>query len=467
MSMQAAGTGMKLESALIRADVEPPALVEPPAIKVDPAMAESSAAAATKKSFSDVGELPPLKAVFIAPPAPVVQEPAPETEAASAAHAVVFNKASADKGKPGIQAREIAKKAASEIKKTPPKLFMYAIAGAIGVVLLIVVAIAFHIHSANSDDDGSPVQSAAPTKPAAPASAQPAPQVAQQPAEQTAAVPTPQQVQPEAIAPEPQVSVTPKIKAGKKMKAAPAAIAAAVAIPGQLTINSTPEGAQLQIDGRSDAAWSTPYNVAGLAPGSHTVVLSKPGYGAETRSIDVASASKSFLTVQLAAVTASVSITSDPIGAAILMDGKDTGKVTPAQISVDKLGAHTFMVRKQGYLDESTNATLQAAQVFHFAPSLRPLGSADNIKIGGKFKKMFGGADKTTMGAVEIKTQPKGAQIAVNNRVLDKNSPVEFQLDPGNYVIDVTLSGYQSIHRVITIDKGGKAVIDEVMQREQ
>jgi hypothetical protein len=33
-------------------------------------------------------------------------------------------------------------------------------------------------------------------------------------------------------------------------------------------------------------------------------------------------------------------------------------------------------------------------------------------------------------------------------------------------VIDITQSGYAPIHKVISVDKGGKAVIDEVMQRQ-
>jgi PEGA domain len=43
---------------------------------------------------------------------------------------------------------------------------------------------------------------------------------------------------------------------------------------------------------------------------------------------------------------------------------------------------------------------------------------------------------------------------------------VEVMLDPGNYIVDITMTGFTSIHKVITVDKGGKAVIDEVMQRE-
>jgi hypothetical protein len=170
--------------------------------------------------------------------------------------------------------------------------------------------------------------------------------------------------------------------------------------------------------------------------------------------------------VQLAALAATVAVSSDPAGAAIWMDGKDTGHVTPAQFSVDRAGNHSFAFKKQGYLDETATANLQMGQTFRLAQSLKALGNTDDIKMGGKFKKLFGGGDTTGMGAVSVKTSPKGAQVAINNRILDKNSPVELYLDPGNYVLDITLSGFKSIHKVITVEKSGKVVIDESLDRE-
>jgi hypothetical protein len=359
----------------------------------------------------------------------------------------------------------VAQKAVTEIKKTPPKLFMYSIAGAVGIILLVVVGIAFHIRSENSDDDSSPAQSAAST--AAPQSANTA-QSSNPAPTAVAPAPSPAQartVQPETVIAEParSVSVTPKYNKKKTKTQAPAVVAV---IPGQLTINSTPAGASVAVDGRNDPSWVTPFNLAGMAPGQHSVTVSRPGYSSETRTIDVASNSKSFLVVQLAQLTATVAVSSEPAGASVFLDGRDTGKVTPAQIPVDKSGSHTVLVRKQGYLEETTTANLQAGQSFRFAPTLRALGTTDDIKVGGKFKKLFGGGDTAGMGSVSIKTQPKGAQIAVNNRMLDKGSPVEFFLNPGTYVVDITLSGFKSIHRVITVEKSGKAVIDENMQRE-
>jgi hypothetical protein len=161
-----------------------------------------------------------------------------------------------------------------------------------------------------------------------------------------------------------------------------------------------------------------------------------------------------------------VSAHSEPAGAAVWMDGKDTGKVTPAQISVDRPGTHSFVFKKQGYLDETTSANLQIGQTFQLSPTLRALGNTDEIKFGGKFKKVFGGSDSAGMGTVSIKTQPKGAQIAVNNRIVDRASPADFYLNPGNYVIDITMTGFKSVHKVIAVEKNGKVVIEESLDRE-
>jgi eukaryotic-like serine/threonine-protein kinase len=447
------GPSASMSSAAI---VEPE--IEAPTINVDPMMAEAPrAGAGASRSFSEIDELPPLKEVYVAPPPP--PPPPDEPAAHDAVHATVFKGAAPEK--PKVQPREVAKKAVAEIKKTPPQLFMVSIAGAIGIIVLIVAAIAWHIHSENADDDATPNQP--------PASAASAPAQASGNANQATTGATNQtavQVAPEPVTAEPPaVSVEPKYnKAGKK-KAKPRPVAPAI-MPGQLNVTSTPAGAQIQIDGQNNSAWVTPFNLAGLNPGQHTLTISKPGYAAETRSIDVGSGSKSFISVQLAQLAATVSVTSDPAGVAVWMDGKDTGRVTPAQISVDKPGNHSFVFKKQGYLDETATANVQVGQTFRLSPSLRALGNTDDIKIGGKFKKLFGGSDTAGMGAVSVKTQPKGAQVAINNRIVDKFSPVELYLDPGNYVVDITLSGFKSVHRVITVEKNGKVAIEESLDRE-
>jgi eukaryotic-like serine/threonine-protein kinase len=432
--------------------------VKAPKITIDPMMDENRKTGdAQGRSFSEIDELPPLKEIYVEPSPPPPPEPVEQPAAQARVHAAVFKRAEPEK--PRIKPGEVAKKAISEVKQTPPKLFLYSIGGAVAVILLLIGGIAWHIRSTNQDNDTGGVQAlgsatAVSTPPAAAAA----------PAQNQA--PPPVQAAPETTPAEtPDISVTAKHNA-KSKKAKPARPPAPAIIPGQLTVNSTPAGAQIQVDGQNNPGWVTPYNLPGLVPGSHIVVITKPGFAPETRTLEVNSGSKSFLQVQLASLSAAVAISSDPAGAAIWMDGKDTGKLTPAQISVDKPGNHSFVFKKQGYLDEATTANLQTGQTFRLAPTLKALGNTDEIKIGGKFKKMLGGGDVAGMGAVSIKTHPKGAQIAVNNRMLDKFSPVEFYLNPGTYVIDITLSGFKNIHRVINVEKNGKTAIDESMDRE-
>jgi serine/threonine protein kinase len=117
------------------------AQVQSPAHGVDPAMVEEAAREAGRgPSFSEISELPPLKEVYTSPPSPPAA--APEAEAVPQEWS---SKAQPDNSK--VQPREVARKAVSEIKKTPPKLFAYSIAGALGVILLIVSMIAWRNHS--------------------------------------------------------------------------------------------------------------------------------------------------------------------------------------------------------------------------------------------------------------------------------------------------------------------------------
>ncbi len=422
-----------------------------PASYADPAMVEAANGGSRGPSFSEISELPPLKEIYTPPPTPPAAEP--ESEPAPAA------RSSKVPEKPKLQPREAARKAVIEIKKTSPKLFAYSIAAALGVILLVVSMIAWRIHSENPPEESS--AEPAPAASQSDGSAKPGWNTSRPPAPTSTPAAAPEHI---VASRDPEVvTVTPKYNR-KKTKALP--VSAPVAIPGQLTINSTPEGAEVHIDGHSDPSWVTPFNLPGLTPGQHSVTVARAGYAPESRTIDVASGSKSFLVVQLAAVTALVAVTSEPVGAQIIVDGRDSGRVTPSQISVDKPGSHTFVVRKQGYLEETATANLQPGQIFHFAPSLKALGSTDDIKIGGKFKKLFGGGETAGMGSVSFKTQPKGAQVAINNRIMDKFSPVDLFLDPGTYVVDITMSGYKRIHRVIEVQKGGKISVDENLEHE-
>jgi hypothetical protein len=210
----------------------------------------------------------------------------------------------------------------------------------------------------------------------------------------------------------------------------------------------------------------TPLTLAGLSPGKHIVSVSKTGYTSEIRSVDVVAGGKASLSLTLTPVNALMAVNSTPPGAEVIVDGRPTGRLTPIQFSVEK-GKHTILLRKAGYLDETTTADLGPAQNFQYSPTLRALGNVEDMRTVGKFK-LFGrgGEGAAGMGTISVHTQPKGAQVAINQHILEKLTPVDVKLGPGNYIVDVTLTGYKPVHKVISVDKGGKAAIDEVLERE-
>ena len=217
---------------------------EKPKIAVDPMMAENAGGAGTRGvSFSEMDELPPLKEVYVAPP-PVHK---PETEeAAEPLPSIILRRSEPEK--PKIQPREVAQKAIKEIKGVPPQLMMYSISAAVALILIVGAYIFYRSMSQSTDEEGRvPAPAAAPAKPQAPVEqAAPAP-AAPEPAQTVTQTAPPAETEPE---PAPtKGAAAARGRNAKKKSSAPAPIAA---VPGQLSIDSTPAGAQLEIDGRTD-----------------------------------------------------------------------------------------------------------------------------------------------------------------------------------------------------------------------
>ncbi|MGB9492619.1 MAG: PEGA domain-containing protein, partial [Terriglobales bacterium] len=407
-------------------------------IKVDPLMG-GVATSVPNSAVSALDELPPLNESLFAP------LPFPEAQPASVRQIYPKPK-SKDESK--IQARQVAKRAIKEISTIPPRLILFSILGAAAVILVITVALFLHVRS---EDDNS---TAAPRPFKAASNEESAASVAPPPAVRV----TPQTTTHLAINPAPHE----RRRAKTQPAASPAPIAAVV--PGQAFVDSTPQGAPFLVDGKSDPSWVTPFGLTGLTPGTHVLTVSKNGYTSEIRSVEIASGARSSVVIHLAPLSALLVVNSTPPGAEITLDGRPTGRVTPAQFSVEK-GAHTVLLKKTGFLDETTSADLAPAQNFQYSPVLKALGNADELRTVNKFKKIFGGEGTAGMATVNVHTQPKGAQVAINQRVLDKLSPVGVALGPGNYIVDITLTGFKPVHKIINVGKGGKIAIDETLNR--
>jgi serine/threonine protein kinase len=256
----------------------------------------------------------------------------------------------------------------------------------------------------------------------------------------------------------------PEIKHLKHAPPQAKVVPAPAPVSGELSVVTMPAGARVQVDGRGHTEWITPCVVAGLTAGQHVVTISKAGYVVASRSVDVTAGERAEVSLPMSQLGATLSVTSNPAGGAVLVDGKDTGRVTPAQVVVPH-GKHTIVVDKPGYIDAFTSADFTPGQVFKFDPVLQAMGNVDRMRVsGGKFK-LFGKGAPEGMGRVQIRSNPKSAQIMLNNRVLDHDTPTDVFLEPGSYQLTLSMPGYKSVQKVISVESGGKLVVDETLQK--
>jgi hypothetical protein len=374
-----------------------------------------------------------------APPAPVAAAPAP---AAARPAAVKEEPVSVPQAPPAPATPAVAAPAAAATvgaKRVPGGLVVV-------IVILVGLSLAGGLYlGRRTIKPAQPVATPAKPQTAAPAPVQPAPAAA--PVE----------------APAPEATAKTPAKKGKRA-AAPAPPPAPVITIGDLVVNSIPPGAQIQVDGRSEPAWVTPFTIPGLSAGEHTITMAKAGFASQSKTVQVPAGSKALVAVTLAELPATVAVAGTPSGATILIDGKDTGRVSPAQVTVPK-GTHTITLRKAGFFEATATAQLGPGTGFNFAPTLKPMGNVESLKTSSGIKKIFGGGAPKGMATVQIKTQPKGAQVSVNGRALDKQTPLEIYLDPGNYEVVVTLAGYKPLRRMISVQKDGKLAIDEALAK--
>ena len=115
--------------------------------------------------------------------------------------------------------------------------------------------------------------------------------------------------------------------------------------PQPFTIISSPGGAKAVFDRNPETACTTPCT-AKLLPGRHTIAVSLSGFMEEHRDIDVGPFAME-MPVVLHAVSGSLMLTTDPPGASVLVDGRATNQVTPAELRLPP-GSYKITVEKDG-----------------------------------------------------------------------------------------------------------------------
>jgi hypothetical protein len=122
-----------------------------------------------------------------------------------------------------------------------------------------------------------------------------------------------------------------------------------IQVKATLSVNTSPSGAQLILDGTR--VGNTPASIENIAPGTHSLTISKVGYENRNEQLSIASGEKKtveYPLTQMVKETATLYVNTSPLGAYLSVDGVQSGR-TPVQLRKLSTGDHVLSVVMPGY----------------------------------------------------------------------------------------------------------------------
>lgn len=190
-------------------------------------------------------------------------------------------------------------------------------------------------------------------------------------------------------------------------------------------VATRPTGAAISLDGQH--AGYSPLTIPDVSHGPHRLTCSMADYQTVDKNIDVPTDVKFDIFLDLAP---RLTITSSPLGATILIDGKYMG-ITPVSITYISDGNYKIETNLKGYENQTEKIRLPKDSTVHF----------NLVKISAPSQKTY---------PLSITTHPDGAMISLDGKQMGK-SPQKIFLLNGFYNLRCSLTGYDDCIQQVKI----------------
>jgi hypothetical protein len=186
--------------------------------------------------------------------------------------------------------------------------------------------------------------------------------------------------------------------------------------PGRLTVRTKPAGATVTVDGQNFGTTPFTKEIALESSRKMRLLVELPGYEPVERTVDVQSRKEAKLDLSLKKATgktAKLTITSDPPGAKVSIDGVEKG-TTPYVLQRPLKKAQPVSVRvvMDGYESEDRTATLDPAREGRVAVALKKGAGTVTPSAGAPLKLLPLGTLSTDGPIQEVRFSPDGKQAA-------------------------------------------------------
>lgn len=193
-------------------------------------------------------------------------------------------------------------------------------------------------------------------------------------------------------------------------------------------INSTPQGAEIQIDGKTRGV--TPLTLPSLEPGKHLITATLRGYRPAYQSFAIKGAERQVIELDLEAMNGLLLIHSTPDGAEVEVNGVHRG-ITPVLIADLPFGIHRAQLTKSGFLPRQLDIAIDSRVPQRIVTTLT--------------------ADTATLS---IQTTPSGVNVALDGIPAGQTPCRIADVRTGEVKLSMSAAGYHPFEESLTLQAG-------------
>ncbi|MBM4203733.1 MAG: PEGA domain-containing protein [Gammaproteobacteria bacterium] len=213
-------------------------------------------------------------------------------------------------------------------------------------------------------------------------------------------------------------------------------------LPGVIDLSTEPEGADVKVDGRDIG--TTPLKAVDIDAGNREIVFAHPRYQTFATVFPVQGRRiAEVVQAKLVPNWGDISVSSEPPGAAVLVDGEETGQVTPAVVQIIA-GEREVAASLKGYRTARQRIVVGAQQ-------------ADTLETFVLVQADAG---------LSVTTSPAGAGITINGEYMGQ-SPLKLELRSGRaYSVEAYLRGHRRAATTVNLERDQTRAVNLGLTRE-
>ncbi|MGB3459832.1 MAG: PEGA domain-containing protein [Halobacteriota archaeon] len=210
---------------------------------------------------------------------------------------------------------------------------------------------------------------------------------------------------------------------------------------GAISVQSSPSGATVILEGFVGPHITTPYTFTTVSPGHHKLELSLDGYYNWKTDVKVVAGNTAYVYKTLTPIptTGTITVFSSPPGADIYLDNNYVGR-TIYTITGVLPGYHTVKLCLEGYRDWSTTVLVTAGETTTVPATLTPIPAT---------------------GAISVNSEPPGANIGLDGVPINALTPYTItNVASGTHTLVLALKGYLDWSAKVHVVPGKTAEVD-------